>query len=243
MNEPTPLAHRRAEGQPWPGHRQPGLAGRIHHRRGHSGRRQPATAPPSWPTAALSRQNRRTDAAISPPQTRRPGRAGHHRQTIITGNEDDLQKRTPQQNPVYPDPRPPEIRRHRAQPVAGLRHRPADLPTAAACSNRPARTSCSSSMATPPPCRPCRPMCCPASRPTRLPRCKQRCRLSGRERRPDRRAGRRHHRPPAGGSRRGGHHGQRREIQFAADAEWPHTDPANAGIRVEFQLPVDRVMK
>ena len=36
---------------------------------------------------------------------------------------------------------------------------------------------------------------------------------------------------------------KRREIQFAADAEWPHTDPANAGIRVEFQLPADRVMK
>jgi hypothetical protein len=36
---------------------------------------------------------------------------------------------------------------------------------------------------------------------------------------------------------------KRREIQFAADAEWPHTDPANAGIRVEFQLPPDRVMK
>jgi hypothetical protein len=36
---------------------------------------------------------------------------------------------------------------------------------------------------------------------------------------------------------------QRREIQFAADAEWPHTDPANAGIRAEFQLPSDRVMK
>ena len=36
---------------------------------------------------------------------------------------------------------------------------------------------------------------------------------------------------------------ERREIQFAADAEWPHTDPANAGIRVEFQLPPDRVMK
>jgi len=35
----------------------------------------------------------------------------------------------------------------------------------------------------------------------------------------------------------------RREIQFAADAEWPHTDPANAGIRVEFYLPPDRVMK
>ena len=36
---------------------------------------------------------------------------------------------------------------------------------------------------------------------------------------------------------------KRREIQFAADADWPHTDPANAGIRVEFQLPPDRVMK
>jgi len=36
---------------------------------------------------------------------------------------------------------------------------------------------------------------------------------------------------------------KRREIQFAADAEWPHTDPANAGIRAEFQLPPDRVMK
>jgi hypothetical protein len=36
---------------------------------------------------------------------------------------------------------------------------------------------------------------------------------------------------------------KRREIQFAADAEWPHTDPANAGIRVEFKLPSDRVMK
>ncbi len=36
---------------------------------------------------------------------------------------------------------------------------------------------------------------------------------------------------------------KRREIQFAADAEWPHTDKANAGIRAEFQLPADRVMK
>ena len=36
---------------------------------------------------------------------------------------------------------------------------------------------------------------------------------------------------------------KRREIQFAADAEWPHTDPANAGIRTEYQLPADRVMK
>jgi len=37
--------------------------------------------------------------------------------------------------------------------------------------------------------------------------------------------------------------GKRREIQFAADAEWPHEAPANAGIRAEFQLPPDRVMK
>ena len=29
----------------------------------------------------------------------------------------------------------------------------------------------------------------------------------------------------------------RGEIQFAADAEWPHTDPANAGVRKEFLLP------
>lgn len=36
---------------------------------------------------------------------------------------------------------------------------------------------------------------------------------------------------------------KRREIQFAAGAEWPHTDAANAGIRKEFQLPPDRVMK
>ena len=36
---------------------------------------------------------------------------------------------------------------------------------------------------------------------------------------------------------------KRREIQFAADAEWPHTNPANAGTRMEFQLPADRVMK
>ena len=34
-----------------------------------------------------------------------------------------------------------------------------------------------------------------------------------------------------------------REIQFGADTDWPHTDPANAGIRVEFQLPPDRLMK
>jgi hypothetical protein len=36
---------------------------------------------------------------------------------------------------------------------------------------------------------------------------------------------------------------KRREIQFAADAEWPHTNPAHAGIRAEFKLPPDRVMK
>ncbi len=36
---------------------------------------------------------------------------------------------------------------------------------------------------------------------------------------------------------------KRREIQFAADAEWPHEAPANTGIRMEFQLPPDRVMK
>jgi len=36
---------------------------------------------------------------------------------------------------------------------------------------------------------------------------------------------------------------RRREIQFAADAEWPCTEPANAGIRAEFKLPSDRVMK
>ena len=36
---------------------------------------------------------------------------------------------------------------------------------------------------------------------------------------------------------------RRREIQFAADAEWPHTDSSNAGIRAEFQLPSDRVVK
>ena len=29
-------------------------------------------------------------------------------------------------------------------------------------------------------------------------------------------------------------------IQFAADAEWPHTDEANAGIRKEFSLPPKR---
>lgn len=36
---------------------------------------------------------------------------------------------------------------------------------------------------------------------------------------------------------------KRREIQFTAGAAWPHTNPANAGFRMEFQLPADRVMK
>lgn len=32
-------------------------------------------------------------------------------------------------------------------------------------------------------------------------------------------------------------------IQLAADAEWPHGDPANAAERREFQLPVDRPLR
>ncbi len=32
----------------------------------------------------------------------------------------------------------------------------------------------------------------------------------------------------------------RMQIQFAADAEWPHTDPANAPTRRQFQLPANR---
>ena len=36
---------------------------------------------------------------------------------------------------------------------------------------------------------------------------------------------------------------RRREIQFAADAQWPHTDKANAGIRAEFKLPPNKAMK
>ena len=36
---------------------------------------------------------------------------------------------------------------------------------------------------------------------------------------------------------------RRREIQFAADAAWPHTDKTNAGIRTEFKLPPKRVLK
>jgi hypothetical protein len=34
-----------------------------------------------------------------------------------------------------------------------------------------------------------------------------------------------------------------REIQFGTDDDWAHTDPTNAGIRVEFQLSLDRLMK
>lgn len=30
----------------------------------------------------------------------------------------------------------------------------------------------------------------------------------------------------------------RRELPFAADRVWPHTDPKHAGIRAEFKLPV-----
>jgi ribosomal protein L17 len=36
---------------------------------------------------------------------------------------------------------------------------------------------------------------------------------------------------------------RRREIQFAADAQWPPTNPANAGIRREFRLAPDKPMK
>ncbi len=32
-------------------------------------------------------------------------------------------------------------------------------------------------------------------------------------------------------------------IQLAADAEWPHDNAANAGVRQEFQLPPDRALK
>ena len=32
----------------------------------------------------------------------------------------------------------------------------------------------------------------------------------------------------------------RMQIQFAADAEWPFTDPANHPIRMQFQLPASR---
>jgi hypothetical protein len=36
---------------------------------------------------------------------------------------------------------------------------------------------------------------------------------------------------------------RRREIQFAADAKWPPSDPANAVIRREFRLSPDKAMK
>ena len=36
---------------------------------------------------------------------------------------------------------------------------------------------------------------------------------------------------------------RRREIQFAADAQWPSTNPANAGIRREFRLSADKAFK
>jgi hypothetical protein len=36
---------------------------------------------------------------------------------------------------------------------------------------------------------------------------------------------------------------RRREIQFAADAQWPHSNAANAGIRREFRLSPDKAMK
>ena len=36
---------------------------------------------------------------------------------------------------------------------------------------------------------------------------------------------------------------RRREIQFAADAQWPAGNPANAGIRREFRLSPDKAMK
>ena len=36
---------------------------------------------------------------------------------------------------------------------------------------------------------------------------------------------------------------RRREIQFAADAKWPPSDPANVGIRREFRLSPDKPMK
>ena len=36
---------------------------------------------------------------------------------------------------------------------------------------------------------------------------------------------------------------RRREIQFAADAQWPSTNPAHAGIRREFRLSADKAFK
>jgi hypothetical protein len=37
---------------------------------------------------------------------------------------------------------------------------------------------------------------------------------------------------------RGKFHDRRAAVQFAADAEWPSTNAANAGIRGEFFLPL-----
>ncbi len=36
---------------------------------------------------------------------------------------------------------------------------------------------------------------------------------------------------------------RRRAIQLCADAEWPHSNKGNAGIRAEFKLPTDREFK
>ncbi len=36
---------------------------------------------------------------------------------------------------------------------------------------------------------------------------------------------------------------RRREIQFAADDQWPHTNKANAGIRAEFKLAAERAIQ
>ena len=33
---------------------------------------------------------------------------------------------------------------------------------------------------------------------------------------------------------------RRRQLQHSADDEYPHTDPANAGMRRKFDLPLDR---
>jgi hypothetical protein len=33
---------------------------------------------------------------------------------------------------------------------------------------------------------------------------------------------------------------RRRQLQHAADGEYPFTDPANAGMRRKFDLPLDR---
>ena len=36
---------------------------------------------------------------------------------------------------------------------------------------------------------------------------------------------------------------RRKKIQFAADASWPHENPANAAIRPEFKLPPNRSVR